>query len=189
LAIVRHLVEMHGGSVRAESPGEGKGATFSVTFPLASQGACQSPQCRQATLQENNAASLVPSRTLAGLRVLVVDDEYDTRQVISAVIAQSGGEVMACSSAGEALDALKTWRPDVLMSDIGMPGEDGYALIRQVRALPRDCGGGIPAAALTAYARDEDRRRALSAGYQLHIAKPFSPQDLVAAVSNLHSVS
>ncbi|HVG20965.1 MAG TPA: ATP-binding protein [Blastocatellia bacterium] len=189
LAIVRHLVEMHGGSVRAESPGVDKGATFSVTFPLASQGACQSLNCHKAALQENDASPFAPSRTLAGLRVLVVDDEDDTRQVISAVIAQSGGEVRTCSSAGEALDALQTWRPDVLMSDIGMPGEDGYALIRQVRALPRDCGGGTPAAALTAYARDEDRRRALSAGYQLHIAKPFSPQDLVAAVSNLHSVS
>jgi signal transduction histidine kinase len=189
LAIVRHLVEMHGGSVRAESPGEDRGATFSVSLPLASQGACQSRNCgQQVTLQEDNASPFAPSKTLAGLRVLVVDDEDDTREIIRAVIAQSGGEVMACSSAGEALDALKTWRPDVLMSDIGMPGEDGYALIRQVRALPRDCGGGTPAAALTAYARDEDRQRALSAGYQLHIAKPFSAQDLVAAVSNLHSV-
>jgi CheY-like chemotaxis protein len=129
----------------------------------------------------------VRAEGLAGVRVLVVDDELDTRRLISTVIAQSGAEVTACASAGEALEKLKTWRPHILMSDIGMPGEDGYALIRQVRALPAERGGRTPAAALTAYARDEDRTRALAAGYQLHIAKPFSPGDLIAAVSDLQS--
>jgi signal transduction histidine kinase/ActR/RegA family two-component response regulator len=189
LAIVRHLVEMQGGTVGAESPGEGKGATFFVTLPLAPAGLCQNPDCSPSALQLSAATASMPapSEVLAGLRILVVDDEFDTRQVISTVIAQFGGNVIACASAAEALEALQRFRPDILMSDIGMPGEDGYALIRQVRALPLDCGGATPAAALTAYARDEDRRRALSAGYQLHIAKPFSPQDLIAAVTNLHS--
>ena len=189
LAIVRHLVEMQGGTVHAESLGEGKGATFFVTLPLAPAGLCQTPGCNKSELSLSAArvSALATPKVLAGLRVLVVDDEYDTRQVISTVISQFGGEVIACASACEALEALQRFRPDILMSDIGMPGEDGYALIRQVRALPLDCGGATPAAALTAYARDEDRRRALSAGYQLHIAKPFSPQDLVTAVSSLHA--
>jgi signal transduction histidine kinase/ActR/RegA family two-component response regulator len=184
LAIVRHLAELHGGEVRAESAGEDQGSTFSVTFPLA-QGAAAPCAC-----QTEEAASLLsPSRAegLAGVRVLVVDDEQDTRRLISTVIAQSGAEVTACASAGEALEALKTWRPHILLSDIGMPGEDGYALIKQVRALPPERGGRTPAAALTAYARDEDRGRALAAGYQLHIAKPFNPRELLAAVSDLQS--
>ena len=179
LAIVRHLAELHGGEVRAESEGEGQGSTFSVTFPLA-QAAC-SCQAEEA----EGASSLNRHEGLTGVRVLVVDDEQDTRRLISTVIAQSGAEVTACASAGEALEKLKTWRPHILMSDIGMPGEDGYALIRQVRALPPERGGRTPAAALTAYARDEDRGRALAAGYQLHIAKPCHPRELLAAVSDL----
>jgi signal transduction histidine kinase/ActR/RegA family two-component response regulator len=180
LAIVRHLAELHGGEVRAESAGEDRGSTFSVTFPLAQGAAPCSCQPEAETLSPNRA------ERLSGVRVLVVDDEQDTRRLISTVIAQSGAEVTACASAGEALETLKTWRPHILMSDIGMPGEDGYALIRQVRALPPERGGRTPAAALTAYARDEDRGRALAAGYQLHIAKPFNPGELLAAVSDLH---
>jgi CheY-like chemotaxis protein len=184
LSIVRHLVEMHGGIVMAESPGEGLGSTFFVTLPL-------TPAARQAHGAEGREQRARARRQtafgLSGLRVLVVDDEDDTRRVISAVMSQHGAEVMACGSAREALDTLRRWRPDILMSDIGMPGEDGYALIRQVRALPADCGGRTPAAALTAYAREEDRKRALAAGYQLHVAKPFSAHELIAAVSNLHS--
>ena len=181
LAIVRHLVELHGGEVRAESAGEDRGSTFSVAFPLA-QAAAAPCSCQQA---EAAVLGLDRPDGLAGVRVLVVDDEQDTRSLISMVIAQSGAEVTACASAGEALEKLKTWRPHILMSDIGMPGEDGYALIKQVRALPPDRGGRTPAAALTAYARDEDRGRALAAGYQLHIAKPFNPGELLAAVSDL----
>jgi hypothetical protein len=135
---------------------------------------------------DDQSAFRIPhSEIMQGVRVLVVDDEQDTRRLISTVIAQTGAEVTACASAGEALEKLKTWRPHVLMSDIGMPGEDGYALIQKVRALPPERGGRTPAAALTAYARDEDRGRALAAGYQLHIAKPFDPHDLLAAVSDL----
>ncbi|MFL6336723.1 MAG: ATP-binding protein [Pyrinomonadaceae bacterium] len=184
LAIVRHLAELHGGEVRAESAGEDQGSTFSVTFPLAQTAAPCS--CRQAEAAEG-ALSLSGSEGLTGIRVLVVDDEQDTRRLISTVIAQSGAEVTACASAGEALEKLKTWRPHVLMSDIGMPGEDGYALIQKVRALPPERGGRTPAAALTAYARDEDRGRALAAGYQVHIAKPFDPRELLDAVSDLQS--
>jgi signal transduction histidine kinase len=184
LAIVRHLSELHGGEVRAESAGEDQGSTFSVTFPLAQTAepcACQTGESLESVLSLNKPEGLT------GVRVLVVDDEQDTRRLISTVIAQSGAEVTACASAGEALETLKTWRPHILMSDIGMPGEDGYALIKQVRALPPERGGRTPAAALTAYARDEDRGRALAAGYQLHIAKPFNPQELLAAISDLQS--
>jgi len=182
LAIVRHLAELHGGEVKAESAGEDRGSTFSVAFPLAQAAAPCS--CQQDEAAET-AFGLDRPEGLAGVRVLVVDDEQDTRSLISTVIAQTGAEVTACASAGEALEKLKTWRPHVLMSDIGMPGEDGYALIQKVRALPPERGGRTPAAALTAYARDEDRGRALAAGYQLHIAKPFNPSELLAAVSDL----
>ena len=182
LAIVRHLVELHGGTVHAESAGEDQGSAFSVTFPLA-QGAA--PCACQQTEAAEGVLSLNGTERLSGVRVLVVDDEQDTRRLISTVIAQTGAEVTACASAGEALEKLKTWRPHILMSDIGMPGEDGYALIQKVRALPPERGGRTPAAALTAYARDEDKGRALAAGYQLHIAKPFNPKELLAAVSDL----
>ena len=186
LAIVRHLAELHGGTVHAESDGEDLGSTFRVTFPLAQVSA----PCACSSARDGGAfaeLNLNKPETLTGVRVLVVDDEQDTRALISAVIARSGAEVTACASAGEALEALETWRPHILMSDIGMPGEDGYALIRRVRSLPPERGGHTPAAALTAYARDEDRGRALAAGFQLHLAKPFSPHELMAAVSELHA--
>ena len=183
LAIVRHLAELHGGEVKAESEGADRGSTFSVAFPLA-QAPAAPCSCREPELEES-VPSVVGQQGLTGVRVLVVDDEQDTRRLISTVIAQTGAEVTACASAGEALEKLKTWRPHILMSDIGMPGEDGYALIQKVRALPPALGGRTPAAALTAYARDEDRGRALAAGYQLHIAKPFNPHELLAAISDL----
>ena len=122
---------------------------------------------------------------LAGLRVLVVDDETDTRQLISHSITRRGAEVKTCGSAREALELLEQWRPDVLLSDIGMPGEDGYTLISKVRALPPEKGGHTPAAAFTAYAREEDRERALAAGYQMHIAKPISSDDLASKLAQL----
>jgi signal transduction histidine kinase/DNA-binding NarL/FixJ family response regulator len=186
LSIVRHLAELHGATVEAESEGEGRGATFSVAFPLAASAACECANPVPGVLSDG-AAVAASAEGLSGVRVLVVDDEQDTRRLISTVIAETGAEVTACASAGEALEKLKTWRPHVLMSDIGMPGEDGFSLIRKVRALPEERGGRTPAAALTAYARDEDRRRALAAGFQLHIAKPFDPRELVAAVSNLQA--
>ena len=179
LAIVRHLVELHGGTVWADSEGGGKGATFSAMFPLL-------PEPTQApTLQVSTETNGFDVHSLQGLRVLLVDDEPEARQIISTVIKRMGAEVKACESASQALETLMEWRPDILMSDIGMPDEDGYSLIGKVRALPRDQGGATPAAALTAYARDEDRKRALDAGYQMHIAKPVTTSQLVKLISRL----
>jgi CheY-like chemotaxis protein len=180
LAIVRHLVELHGGTVHAESEGEGKGSSFSVMFPLISTRSVSGSYSMSTQSDEAPA-----SPALNGLRVLVVDDEADARHLIGKVIAQSGAEVRTCESAAAAMTLLQEWKPDVLMSDIGMPGEDGYALINRVRALPDDSGGRIPAAALTAYAREDDRQRVLAAGYQVHIAKPISSNQLVATVAQL----
>ncbi len=178
LAIVRHLVELHGGTVQAESKGAEQGASFSVTFPILA--GCIEPALSQSG--EHERAGVVE---LNGLRVLVVDDEADARQIISTMIARMGAEVKTCESAREALQTLEEWRPDVLMSDIGMPGEDGYSLINKVRSLPSERGGHTPAAAFTAYAREEDRNRALAAGYQIHVAKPISSSQLVAMIAHL----
>jgi signal transduction histidine kinase len=178
LAIVRHLVELHGGTVQAESNGTGQGASFSVTFPILTGRI-------EPTLPQTGEHRRYGAPKLNGLRVLIVDDEADALQIISTVIAQTGAEVKTCESAHEALLTLEEWRPDVLMSDIGMPGEDGYSLINKVRSLPAERGGQTPAAAFTAYAREEDRNRALAAGYQMHIAKPVSSGHLVAMIARL----
>jgi signal transduction histidine kinase/CheY-like chemotaxis protein len=177
LAIVRHLVELHGGTVSAESAGVGKGAKFSTTFPLLKDRA-------EAVVPgtELNAAEV---RSLDGLRVLLVDDEPEAREIISTVIGRTGAEVKTCISASEALMKMAEWRPDVILSDIAMPEEDGYSFIGKVRSLPREKGGETPAAALSAYARDEDRMQALAAGYQMHIAKPIGASQLVTMVAKL----
>jgi len=177
LAIVRHLVELHGGTVLAESEGVGKGSVFSVTLPLRSA-AAKAPGFVAKDDKEHPIS-------LQGLRVLIVDDLPDSRYLIGKVLSRSGAEVRTCDSAQAALEMLQEWKPDVLMSDIGMPGEDGYSMIQKVRSLSVESGGAIPAAALTAYAREEDRQRALAAGYQAHLAKPVSSQQLVAAVAHL----
>ncbi len=185
LGIVRHLVELHGGAVRAESAGKGQGARFTVTLPLLPvaagarhEGAPPGPATR--AIDRVDAG-----RTLDGIRVLVVDDEADARDLISTVLQAGGARVTAVASAAEALDVLARQRPDVLVSDIGMPDEDGYALIRKVRALPAERGGRIPAAALTAYAGKDDRHRVLEAGYQQHVPKPVEPAMLTALVATL----
>jgi len=178
LAIVRHLVELHGGTVWANSEGANKGATFSAMFPLL-------PERAQVPTYNSTETKALDIHTLEGLRVLLVDDEPEARQIISTVMKRMGAEVKACESASEALQTLVDWRPDVLMSDIAMPDEDGYSLIGKVRKLPRDKGGATPAAALTAYARDEDRKRALDAGYQMHIAKPVTSNQLVTLIARL----
>ena len=177
LAIVRHLVELHGGTVAAESEGVGKGATFSVTFPLLAVPADQ--------LVLSSPETIAGPQSLDGLRVLLVDDDAEARHIISTVISRTGAEVMSCTSAGEAFSNLVEWRPDVLLSDIAMPDEDGYSFIGRVRKLPRERGGETPAAALTAYARDEDRQQALAAGFQMHIAKPIVPSQLVWLIARL----
>jgi signal transduction histidine kinase/CheY-like chemotaxis protein len=179
LAIVRHLVELHGGTVRADSEGIAKGASFSAMFPLLAE------RTEPITLSHSGETSRADLTSLDGLRVLLVDDEPEARQIISTVIARTGAQVKACESVGEALEMLSEWKPDVLMSDIAMPGEDGYSLISKVRSLPRERGGDIPAAAFTAYARDEDRKRALDAGYQMHIPKPVSSGQLVTMIARL----
>ena len=177
LAIVRHLVELHGGTVSAESEGVGKGATFSATFPLLTHRADAIAHAGESIVSE--------VRSLDGLRVLLVDDEPEAREIISTVIGRTGAEVKTCISASEALMKLTEWRPDVILSDIAMPEEDGYSFIGKVRSLPRDKGGDTPAAALSAYARDEDRLQALAAGYQMHIAKPIGASQLVTMVAKL----
>ena len=184
LAIVRQLVELHGGTVTANSPGIGQGTIFSVSLPLLSVH-------HELSAVEITPIPVVTKRStdwqlsLANLRVLVVDDEPDARELIATVLMGRGAEVVTVESSGEALAALERQGFDVLVSDVGMPQMDGYGLIEKVRQLPAERGGRIPAAALTAYASDEDRRRALSAGYQLHIAKPVEPAELATMVANL----
>lgn len=179
LAIVRHLVELHGGTVSAQSDGINKGASFTATFPLLAD------RMEPATLAQVPEISSTDLYSLDGLRVLLVDDEPEARQIISTVITRTGAEVSACKSAHEALAKLSEWKPDVILSDIAMPEEDGYSFIRKVRSLPREKGGDIPAAALTAYARDIDRRQALAAGYQMHIAKPIGASQLITMIARL----
>jgi len=179
LAIVRHLVELHGGTVSAQSDGVNKGAIFSATFPLLAD------RTEPITVSHSGEMSALEFRSLDGLRVLLVDDEPEAREIISTVITRTGAEITACTTAREALAKLLEWKPDVILSDIAMPDEDGYSFIGKVRSLPRDKGGEIPAAALTAYARDVDRRQALAAGYQMHIAKPIGASQLVNIVARL----
>ena len=185
LAIVRHLVELHGGTAWAESGGEEQGAKFTVRLPSMTTSDHQpdevlsQPAISAFEARENQPASL------HGLRILVVDDEHDARTLLTAMLERCGAQVVAVGSAREGLDSILGWMPDVLIADIGMPVEDGYALIKKVRALPRERGGQTPALALTAYARAEDRVRALSEGYQVHLAKPVDRYELAGVVANL----
>ena len=184
LAIVRHLVELHGGTVKAESEGIDKGSTFIVTLPISS---VVSP-AKEVPLQMPLVASDEPIfclPSLENLRVLVVDDEVDAREVVSTVLLEYGAEVKAVATATEALIEITQFQPHVLVSDIGMPGVDGYTLIRQVRTLSAEKGGKVPALALTAYARAEDRKKALLAGFDLHVPKPIDAAELAIAIANL----
>jgi signal transduction histidine kinase len=181
LSIVRHLIELHGGTAEVESAGEGQGATFTVRLPLRAELAEDDPLDRTAVTPGLFSAPDL----LAGVRVVVVEDEADTRELLAVALQQCGAEVAAFGSVPEALAAFDRAVPDVLLSDIGVPGEDGYSLIRKVRAREPALGGNVPAAALTAYARAEDRLRALEAGYQTHLAKPIDPAELIATVARL----
>lgn len=175
LAIVRHLVDVHGGQVLAESAGEGQGATFRVLLPFAERGSLPSPP----------AAPQAAVCSIQGVRVLLIDDEVDCREAFSTALKMFGANVMATGSAAEGLAAVEKFRPQVILCDIAMPVEDGYSFIRKLRSQGGDHGGQTPAAALTALAGLEDRRRALSAGYQLHLVKPIDATRLAAAVGAL----
>jgi CheY-like chemotaxis protein len=185
LAIVRHLVELHGGQVHAASLGHNQGSTFTVELPLMAVQAEGSGQEPAALSSAENFAAFDIDRILDGLRVLVVDDEADARELIATILEQRGAEVASVPSALEGLEALPRFQPDVIISDIEMPNEDGYALIKKIRELDPKEGGRTPAAALTAYARTEDRMRALLAGFQIHMPKPIEPAELIAVVANL----
>jgi PAS domain S-box-containing protein len=182
LAIARHLMELHGGTIHAESPGADQGSIFTVRLPLR---AVQMQTAGLGTPSEKSAVPHLHSTILAGLGVLVVDNEADARDLLTVMLEQYGAKVIAVPSAGEALEAVKRLRPDVLVSDVELPGEDGYALIGKVRALEPGRGGQIPAVALTTYAKVGDRLRALSAGYHMHVSKPVDPAELVTAVASV----
>lgn len=179
LALVRHLVELHGGTVNVDSPGEGKGTTFTVKIP-------QLPESSKAE-DLSTSKEITPHLSLNGLQILVVDDDADSREFLDFALTSYGAEVLAAACASEAIAAFKQFNPDVLVSDLGMPGEDGYTLIRMVRMLESKQGRNIPAIALTGYARDSDRDKALAAGFGLHMSKPIDTEELVAAIAKLSS--
>ena len=187
LSIVYQLVELHGGTIQANSAGVGQGATFVVQLPIMAalhdpQQDRRHPTARNINLQKG-LFDCPPQ--LEDLRVMIVDDERDTRDLLRAILENCGSQVQTAASAAEALGLLAEWQPDVLVSDIGMPGEDGYSLIKKVRALEAQTDARIPAIALTAYARVEDRVRALMAGFQVHVPKPIEPVELLAVVASL----
>jgi CheY-like chemotaxis protein len=185
LSLVKQLVELHGGQVRATSPGPGKGATFVVELPVAAVRAPRpAPDSEPLTHTGGGGAAAGPCASLRGVRVLVVEDEPDARALVRRVLRECEADVTTAASAAEALELLRESRPHVLVSDVGMPGEDGYELIRKLRAMG-DGFAGLPAVALTAYARPEDRERALRAGFQVHVPKPVEPGELVATVAGL----
>ncbi len=175
LYIARHLAELHGGRIAAESPGRGQGSTFTITLPLVATAPAED------TVPCASDDPLLPS----GLRVLVVDDDDDTREALRLILKQGGAEVETAASAAEALERLLRRRPELVLSDIAMPGEDGLSFIRRVRALPPEQGGSVPAAALTAYASPAEREGALRAGFDLHVAKPVDPPELLRIVATL----
>ena len=177
LAIARHLVEIHGGTIRAESPGIRKGATFTITLPLVEATAATTP-----AFVEKPQLSLVP-QSLSGVNVLLVDDDSDTLKLMTTALTRRQANVTAVTSAGEAIRAITRKRPDVLVSDIAMPGEDGYGLIEKVRLLENGAAHAIPAVAITASAKEEARERALSAGFQIYLAKPIELTELISVVA------
>jgi PAS domain S-box-containing protein len=179
LAIVRHLVELHGGEVAVTSPGEGQGATFVVQLPLLSE------RNSEAEAQKGEEELEPDLPNLKGIRVLVVDDDLDNREFLAIMLKQYQAEVMAVASAIEVSSVLRTFKPDILVSDIGMPEIDGYTLLRSIRCLPPKQGGQIPAIAVTAYARAEDRSSALASGFQRHLSKPIEANELVIAIAEL----
>lgn len=190
LAIVRHLVELHGGAITADSAGEGEGATFTITLPLAPQSRTQrkkvTGRLRAAEVSQGHFTSLP---LLDGVKVLLVDDDADTLQVVRAMLDGSKAVVHTAASVHEAMEMLVWYNPHVLVSDLAMPDEDGYSLIRKVRALGANKGYQVPAIALTSYVRVEDRTRALAAGFNMFVPKPLHPDELITAIMNLADTS
>jgi CheY-like chemotaxis protein len=192
LAIVRHLVELHGGSVGVASEGEGRGATFTVRLPLRTAAPTAAANDRAASDDDEAATATGEARTasaatgeLSGVRALIVDDEPDARELLVAVLEHYGATVTSAATADEALQRISRERPDVIVSDIGMPGTDGYALMRRLRELDEAHGGATPAAALTGFARPEDGRRATDSGFDAHLPKPVDAAELVHTVLEL----
>lgn len=179
LAIARHLVEIHGGTIAAESAGKGRGATFTICLPMIDAGV----RVAAVFTEGREQAAAAASQLLSGVNVLLVDDDSDTLKLMTTALTRRQANVTAVSSAGEAIRAIQRRRPDVLVSDIAMPGEDGYGLIEKVRSLETDEAENIPAVAITAYAKDEDRQRALSSGYQIYLAKPVEVTELISVVA------
>ena len=184
LSIVRQLVELHGGTVRAESAGADRGATFVIALPLRVV-RDPAPAEHPTTTTAQRPAAIPPEISLAGVKVLVIDDEADARALLEIVLGDAGAQVTVAASSDEALAKLAATAPDVIVSDIGMPDRDGYQLMRSIRILPPERGGRTPAVALTAFARSEDRTRALLAGYQVHITKPIEPLELIVTLASL----
>jgi len=183
LAIVRHLVELHGGLVSAESAGQDQGSTFTVRLPLATARTPQDSLLRTPNLEDDQSDRT--ARALNGVRVLLVEDEADTRTLLFLLLEREGAEVEQAATAEEAIARLATFTPHVLLSDIGLPLEDGYELIRKLRSFPLEAIRQIPAIALTAYATEKDRELALAAGYHLHLTKPIEPLELIEAIERL----
>ena len=185
LAIVKNLAEMHGGTVGVKSAGAGKGSTFIVSLPISVIRGFHRDEAAQHPSTARDV-EFMANPDLSGITVLVVDDDVDTLELVKLVLGKCGATVMTCSSAaGRCLKRLPEGRPDVLITDIGMPEMDGYSLIKQVRTLPPEQGGQTPAVALTAFARSEDRRRAMLSGFDIHVSKPVEPGELVAVVARL----
>ncbi|HVE56049.1 MAG TPA: response regulator [Pyrinomonadaceae bacterium] len=186
LAIVRHLTELHGGSVTVTSQGQNKGATFTVSLPLSLS---VEPSPAKSVQEGLNGHHETSAHELSGIRVLIVDDDADTCEMLAVALNLLGAEAQASKSVQEAFVSIADWKPDILLTDINMPGEDGYSLINKLRSLTPDKGANIPAIALTALARQEDSEQALSAGFQLHLAKPIDIEILAEAIVNLASKS
>jgi CheY-like chemotaxis protein len=185
LTIVRHLVELHGGTITAESPGEGKGSTFTVKLPVLPFARLAGETVRRHPVDRTPEPVAPPTSTrLDGIRVLVVDDEPDSNEVVRVVLDQCGAEVRTAGSTAHALGKLNHWTPDVIVTDIGMPGDDGYGLLSAIRAKS-DPVSRVPVLALTAYVSVDDRVRLLSAGFQMHVGKPADPGELAAAIASL----
>jgi CheY-like chemotaxis protein/anti-sigma regulatory factor (Ser/Thr protein kinase) len=185
LAIVKSLIEQHGGTVRAESPGEGRGASFTIELPVATQQPAPARSARAAMILPSPSTPDMTVRNLNGVDALVVDDDRDNRELIKRILTDCGATVHIAASAREAFARIKQAVPNLLISDLGMPDVDGFELLDWVRHLPIEQGGQVPAIALTAFARSEDRLRALEAGFSAHISKPVEPSELIATVASV----